>query len=221
MRNDSYFFRQPSLTQVKPVGNTLRVTGEGTITVAPDQAIIILGSTSENKSVSQAQQENAAVIRKIISAITNLGVPESAIQTVTYRVEPQYDYVEGRQVFRNYLVTHLLRITLDQIELTGRIVDSAVASGANVIQSFQFSLKDESAARNRALVLAVQNAQGKARAIANSLSVNLNETPFKIKELLPAAGPIPRQYAVETSATPIQTGMLSITAVIEAEFSYA
>lgn len=220
MKRDPQFYRQPSLSSVMPARNTLQVTGEGTISAAPDQAKIILGATTENKSVSEAQQENAAVINRIISAIANLGVPEPSIQTVTYRVEPQYDYVEGRQVFRNYLVTHLLQITLDQVELTGRVVDAAVASGANSISSIQFTLKDESAAKNRALALAVKNAQEKARAITNSLSVNLNETPYKIKELFPDGEPIPRVFAAESGATPIQTGTLSISAVVEAEFSY-
>ncbi|WP_096439317.1 SIMPL domain-containing protein [Alteribacter populi] len=201
---------------------TMKVKGEGSISTSPDQAEITIGAVTEDPTVSTAQQENAGIIGAITSSISGLGIPEDDIQTIEYRIETQYDYVDGKQVFRGYRVTHLLHITIDDIELTGQIIDTAVSAGANSISSIQFSLTNPHVIYNQALELAIQDAQRKAETIAQELGVNLDTPPKSIREVTSETTPIPYKTALYAAAesTPIQPGTLSILAKIEAEFYY-
>jgi len=201
---------------------TLTVFGEGTISATPDQVEMRLGVITQNESITTGQQENAAAIAAVIAAIQNLNVQEHQIQTVVYRIDPQYDYIEGVEVFRGYRIVHLLQITLDQVGIAGPVIDAAVNSGANSIASIQFTLEDPTIVFNQALTQAVVNARSKADTLANSLNVTLNPVPLEVKEV--AKGAISERYpmvlAAQTTPTPIQPGQLIYEVTIEVLFTY-
>ncbi|TMW70718.1 SIMPL domain-containing protein [Alteribacter natronophilus] len=202
--------------------NMIKVKGEGSVTSAPDRADVALGVVNEEMDVGTAQQENAEAIRNVIDAVTSLGVPEENIQTVEYRIDTQYDFIDGEQQFRGYRVTHMLQITLDDLDLTGQVVDDAVEAGANTISSITFSISDPASLYNEALELALRDAKGKAETIADELGVFVDEPPVTVREISPSTSPVPYQTALYAKAegTPIQPGTLTILALVETDYRY-
>ncbi|WP_332629002.1 SIMPL domain-containing protein [Halalkalibacter flavus] len=199
----------------------LKVIGEGSVTAAPDRVQILLGAITEEATVQSAQQENATIISAVIEAITGLGVPQESIQTSTYRIDPQYDFIEGEQVFRGYRVAHILQITLDQVEQSGAIIDAAVQQGANTVPSITFTFQDPSTFYQEALVEAIENANQKATIMSNTIGVSLNPIPLRVTEInKQAAVPYPTVLSAQAAVTPIQEGELTITAAVEVEFTY-
>lgn len=199
---------------------TIKVTGEASISVAPDQVTIILGVRTENQSSNQAQQENAQVINQIKQALYQLNIPQQSIQTFSYQMTAQYDYVDGKQVFRAYEVTHLLQIQLAILSMAGQVIDQAVAAGANEVVSVQYTLRNREAAVNQALVLAMQNAEEKAMAIAGSLSVQIQAVPLKVEEIL-SEGPVLYQQSMTFAVgggTQLEPGLLTIQARLNTLF---
>ncbi|WP_236784562.1 MULTISPECIES: SIMPL domain-containing protein [Alteribacter] len=216
-----YPYRYPQ-HQARNNTSKLKVKGEGSVSAAPDRANITVGAVTESTEVSEAQQENAQIISQVTSAITTLGVPEESIQTVEYRIDTQYDFVDGKQEFRSYRVTHLLQVTLDDITLTGSVIDEAVEAGANTISSISFSLSNPEVLYNQALELALQNAREKAETIAAELGVALSTPPVSVVEISPSTTPVPFQTALYATSegTPIQAGTLTILALVEVEYRY-
>lgn len=223
-------YRQPQ-SPYPPIGspslplswNTIEVTGEGTVSAAPDKAIIVLGAITENVSLTAAQNENAGAVANIVEALLNLAVPKENIQTTQYSIDIQYNYEDGKQTFRGYKVTHLLQITIDKINMTGLIVDAAVKSGANTVSNIQFTLANPEIAYNHALSLAIKNGQLKAITIAETLGVTLHPIPFRVQEISRTKEPAPYPVAAlytQIEATPIQPGQLKISALIKADFTY-
>jgi len=202
--------------------NTIEVTGEGTVSAAPDKAIIVLGVITENVSLTAAQKDNSTAAANIIAALLKLGIPKANIQTAQYSIDIQYNYVDGKQIFRGYQVTHLLQVTVDQIDLTGLIVDTAVKSGANTVRNIQFTLANPEMAYNRALSLAIRNGSIKAATIAQTLGVALHPIPCLVEESSRTHGPVPYAASLQlaSEATPIQPGELNISASIKAKFTY-
>ncbi|MFD0710976.1 SIMPL domain-containing protein [Paenibacillus sp. GCM10027626] len=202
--------------------NTIEVTGEGTVSAAPTIAIIVLGAITENVSLTAAQKENASAVTNIIEALLKLSIPKENIQTTHYSIDIEYNYEDGKQIFRGYKVTHLLQLTIDKIDLTGLIVDTAVQNGANTVSNIQFTLAHPEIAYSNALSLAIKNSLFKATTIANTLGVTLHPAPFLVQEISRTQEPIPypaTSYAM-SAATPIQPGELKITALIKANFTY-
>ncbi|GKU76335.1 hypothetical protein L3i20_v207320 [Paenibacillus sp. L3-i20] len=201
----------------------IEVVGEGTVAVAPDRTLITLGAITEGKVVQPIQSENGAIITAIIEAVTALGVPREQIQTITYDIEPQYDYETGRQVFRGYKVTHLLQIHLNDVEGTGAVIDAAVAKGANSITNISFASSEAKAAEQQALQLAVQSAAMKAKSIADTLGVALSAIPCGVRELSHGAEPVLFKGAMmaDSAATPIEPGQLTFRASVRVWYLFA
>ncbi len=63
----------------------------------------------------------------------------------------------------------LVKVTVRDLDNLGDLIDVASKSGANQINSIQFTVEDEEAYYQEALVLAMSNAKGKANAILGTM----------------------------------------------------
>ncbi|MEN8700941.1 SIMPL domain-containing protein [Bacillus infantis] len=204
--------------------NTIRVTGKGTVEAKPNKAETIFGVSAESSSLAEAQAEAAQTIAGIKAGLIRIGIPEENIQTKDYSVFPQYDFQDGKQIFRGYKAEHLLRVIVSPVEAAGRVLDAAADNGANIISSVRL-LADDGKWQKQALSLAVIDAYEKAAVIAKTLNVQLVKTPVSVTEGIIAPGqPIPReagQFVKSAAAgTSIEPGTTEITAYVTAEFVY-
>ena len=206
----------------RPNQQTVKVTGEATLQAPPDQAIITLGVQTENVDPKLAQQENSQTTSKIITALRELGIAEENIKTSDYRLDPQYDYVEGKEIFKNYKVQHMIQIKTKDIENVGSIVDSAVKHGANSVSNVRFSLANSENYYNQALTIAINNAYEKALTLTRAIEATLHPIPIQIEELSATTPPVGYQTTsyVKASTTPILPGELQITATVRVEYKY-
>lgn len=204
--------------------NIIRVFGLSKVVFQPDTAQITLGATTEGVVLEKAQQENAKIINEIISSLKEIGIPNEQIQTKNYSIFPQYDFVEGKQIFKGYKVEHLLNISVKMIEKAGLTVDTAVKNGANIISGIVFSAEHSALYEQQALSLAVIDAFKKAEVIAKTLGVQLIQTPIMINEIDRRRGePIPiqtSQFLKSEWATPIQPGTIETISEVSAEFEF-
>ncbi|WP_032123439.1 SIMPL domain-containing protein [Clostridium amazonitimonense] len=200
---------------------TMKINGVGMLKVEPNMAIIRLGVITENISLEEAQRENTLKSISVINQLYQMGIPKNQIQTASYNIEPQYDFVEGKQVFRGYKVTNILSITMKDLSRIGEVIDSATSSGANSVSNIVFDIEDPSIYYNQALNLAIRNAVTKALEVGNKLGVNVNEIPCKIiEESYSKAAPQASLLQLSAATTPILPGEISVNAKIEAIFNY-
>jgi uncharacterized protein len=199
----------------------LKVEGNGSIKVQPDTAIIIIGVTTENIQLKVAQEQNAIKANETINTLKTLGISSDNIQTQSYTIEPQYDYIDGKQVFRGYKVTHSFKITIKDMGKIGEIIDEAVASGANIVHSINFIVSEPSKYYQQALTAAIDDALVKVITIGRKLKINVSQIPVQIvEESYQNIPPQPFLLQAAGSTTPIQIGQAEITARIEAIFTY-
>lgn len=203
--------------------NIIKVKGEGEISVSPDIATVHLGIVTEGKSLLDIQQQNSNVGNKIMDTLLALGIKRDQIQTIDYRIESNYDYDQGKQIFRGYRITHILEVKLDDLTMVGKVIDTSVGAGANYVANVQFTTKFMDAYYQQALTLALTNANNKAATIANSLRVSLNPIPFLVIEGGETVQPFGNQqiaFAKSSSSTHIEPGQLIIRARVAAEYNY-
>jgi uncharacterized protein YggE len=216
------FYREAPMEGLREESYKLKLEGAGAVKTTPDIASVFLGIISEDMVLAKAQQDNAARSKKVIDSIMALGVSEKDIKTENYSIDPQYDYVEGKQVFRGYRVTNNLRITTRNIEGIGRIIDTAVNNGANVVYNVNFSLENYEGYYKRALSLAVLNAVDKAKSLEKTLAISVDKIPTEITEE-PADRIEPRElYTLKAPAasTVIKSGEIEVAAKVRAVFNY-
>jgi len=208
-----------------PSKRSLTVYGNSTLSIEPNICKITLGINTESKNVTTAQQENASTHQQVVTSILGLGVPSANIQTIDYTIFPQYDYVENKQVFKSYKVTHLLSILVETIQLAGTVIDTAVQNGANQVTSIHFDVSNRSDHYEQALQKAIKDSLSKAKAIAETLLITIDPIPVKVLEI-PSGSNVPIPLAKVSFAevggvsTNLEPGQLMIEAKVEAKFSY-
>jgi uncharacterized protein YggE len=200
----------------------INVNGKGSVKVVPDIAVVILGVVTEGKDLNAVQKENADITERVIFALSKLGIDDRDIETENYIVEPMYDYVEGKQIFRGYKVSNILRVTVREIARAGKIIDTAVRSGVNTVSSINFDISEQSGYYYQALKLAVEDAVRKAEVVSKTMGVNFDRIPVNVAE--ESYGPIPMVLGAFTESklavTPIRPKRVEIAASVKAVFKY-
>ena len=195
----------------------IQTTGEATVTTQPDRVQIDIGVVTQAGVSQTAVSENAKKLEQTLSNLRALLGPAADIRTVSYNVSPNYNYPKdgGEPTISGYTVANVVRVTLDDLGLTGKVIDEATQAGANRIQGLQFSLKDNSTVMATALKQAATEARTKADALASALGVRIVGV-LSVEENSP--GPVPIRtvsYArSEQAATPIEAGSIEVRATV-------
>jgi len=195
-------------------------TGEGVVKTAPDRVWVTIAAESRAKSPREAQRINADAMKAVLDKLKALGLPADAIRTSGYDLQPQYDYVNGRQSLREYLARNTIEVRVDEVTRAGEVLDAAVGSGATSVSGVRFDLKDRSAAEREALKKAVADARARADAAAAGAAMKVDRV-VKIEEQR-VIGPEPRPMyamarqtmAAEAAAPPMSPGELEIRATV-------
>jgi uncharacterized protein len=206
-----------------PKDYLIKVSGEGEMAIQPDSASVNLGIITESKQVITAQQKNSLEVTKVIDSLISLGITKNNIQTFDYRIESDYDYDQGKQIFRGYKITHILQVKIEDLSIVGKVVDTAVQNGVNYVSNVQFTVKDKESFYKQVLVMAVNNAIERAKTIAGTLNVSLIPTPRLIIEGGRTVQPVFNQtgaFVKGAASTQIEPGQITVKADVIAEFHF-
>ena len=210
----------PTSTASAEEAPTLTMNGIGVARIAPDVAEITLGVVTEAKDAAKAHADNAAQATRVQNAVKALGIAERDIQTTRYDFSPVYDVKDnGRSVTTGYTVTNSVVVKVRNLDNVGKVIDAALASGANRVDSLEFSASDPSAAKNAALADAARDARNKADAVAKALGVRIVRILNVYADAQPYNTPrnfMPMMMAKEAydAGTPISAGELSFEASV-------
>ena len=206
-----------------PQPKTLQVTGQGTVSAIPDEAVLLLAVQTQSTSATQASSDNAATMTNVINALVSLGISKSAIETVSYSLTPIYENKQDQTTppkILGYVARNAIQVTITDFGLVGKALDTAIGAGINEVQGIVFTLSDASyaAIEKQALQLAIQDADAKAKGIASNLGVTLvgpiSVTPGYTFQ------PAFERLTTASAQTPIQPGSLQVTANVQIVYEF-
>jgi hypothetical protein len=201
----------------------IEVSGQAIVELPADQAEISFAMETHAEDAAAAASANAEEMSRVIQGIRSAGLPGLEIETFGYSLQPQYATSDQRvRSIVGYVAYNNIRVTISDVDGVGRLIDTAVAAGANRVASIAFSASDTEPARAQALAEAVANARAQAEVIAASLGYALG-APLEIRG--GAQRPMPIMYdAVRTMqaqavTTPIEAGSQSVDANVTIRFA--
>jgi uncharacterized protein YggE len=191
----------PALAETAPP-SMISVTGEATLAVAPDQAQVDGGVTSDGKTAREASETNNAAMGKVLLALKAAGVGEKDIQTSRLSLQPQYPpNRSGPSPIVSYRASNRVTVRLRDVNKVASTIDTLVGAGANDIGGISFAVSNASKLLDEARGQAVADARRKAEIYAKAAGVALGE-PLSISEE-GSPGPMPfRKMAVGGMAMP-------------------
>ena len=204
---------------------TISVHGEGNVEAAPDRATISVAVVTREKNPSEVQNSNARAATSVINSIVALGIERKNISTGNYSFNPIYRPLEKlKREIEGYEATNSVTIIVDDLNLVGKIIDTALKNGANHVDGLEFGLRNKNSYRDEALRLAVLDAKRKAEIVAAALgksivgvrSVNVNSSSVAAPRNMKMARAVMEDAA--DFETPIESGTLTCSASVHVDF---
>lgn len=154
------------------------VTGEGSVEIAPDMAILSLTVTREADSAEAALEANSSAMGEVLAAMHAEGVEDRDLQTAGFSIQPKYFYPRPqpggeREPPRivGYTVRNSLSVRVRDITNVGVILDKSISLGVNEGGDIAFTNDDPSEALTQARTKAMKDAMAKAKTLAGAAGV--------------------------------------------------
>jgi uncharacterized protein YggE len=200
-------------------GSVIVTSGEGVVKLAPDRVWVSIAAESRAKNPRDAQRTNSEAMNAVLAKIKGTGLPEGAIRTSGYDLQPEFDYANGRQTLRGYVARNTVEIRVDDVARVGEILDLAVGSGATAVSGVRFDLKDRAGADREALRRAVADARARADAAVSGAGLHVDRV-LRIEEqraFVPEPRPVMmmRQAVnAESAQPPVAPGEIEVRATV-------
>jgi len=207
-----------TIAPVQAAEKTVTVTGEATIGVAPDTAIIRIGVSSQEKSAREAGEANARQMTSVLAAIKASGIAERDIQTSRLSLQPQYDPNKGGTArLTGFLATNQVTVRIRDIDSLPTVLDRAIAAGANEMSGIEFVVSEQSKLLDQARDDAIADARRKAELYARAAGAKLGHVVSISEE-----GPTPPQprpmQAMRAGAVPVAPGEQTLRAIVSVSY---
>lgn len=170
----AYLFEKTrSITRMETANQTVTMSGEGIISAKPTIAVVQAGLETTAKTVQEAVSVNTEKMNMFLSQLPSLGVQERDRKTISYSIQPKYEYPQNERGFPAppvlvaYTVFNTVQLKVRNLEKVGEILGSVGTAGLNQVGSFSFNIDDPSVLKAEAMEAALSNAQEKVARFAN------------------------------------------------------
>jgi uncharacterized protein YggE len=211
---------------VQPSGQAqgISVSGTGNASGAPDLALLDLGVSTEGKTVKEARDSAATAMNDVSDALKGDGVADKDIQTRQFRIEPEYQYPDGKQELIGFRVTNIVEVKVRDLDRVGEVVDDVATAGGDVVQvqGLSFTIEKPEDLRAQAREKAMADARARAEDLAGLAGVKLGK-PISVNEST-TTPPSSTFQAVPAArgageATPIEAGELEVSVTVDVLFA--
>ena len=163
--------------------SAISVSGEATVSAAPDLAQIDAGVANDAKSAKEASDANNAAMGKVLLALKGAGIPEKDYQTSRLSLQPQYapNRSNGASPVVGFRASNRVTIKIRDVTKVAGIIDTLVGAGANDIGNISFEVTQASKLLDDAREQAVTDARRKAEIYAKATGVTLG-APLSVSE---------------------------------------
>lgn len=148
--------------------STFDVSGEGSVTVAPDEARVRLGVSEEGASIAAIQERVNRVMEELAESLKDLGVDTKDIKTSNYSVNQNYQT-------KGYTARAEVVIKVRELAETSEVLDLVGKLGLEQVGGLTFGLSEqlEKESLKTAREMAIEEAKEKAQELAKLAEMKL------------------------------------------------
>ena len=204
---------------------TITVTGQGSVSHAPDLATVAATIVTSDDNSSRALSENNRRYAALLAKLGTLGISAGDVTSTSlssyFNPRPKNEMQAGQPF--GFVVTRNVSVNVAALTQTGAVIDAATAAGATQINGVSYGFRDRRAVERAALAAAVADAYAQAQAVATAAHVQIvrvlrigNESgPQRIA---PLAMSMARATAEAPVPTTISPSDLDVTSTVSATF---
>jgi uncharacterized protein YggE len=214
----------PASAQPPVLEPRVTVTGTGEIKAAPDMAVITAEASFTRKTVKEAAAETRKSMDAIVKAGRKAARSADDLRTGRLSVNPEYDWTDGKRVFRGYTASQSLEITIRDLSKVEGLTEDLFAAPVTSLGGLQMMHSAADSLRREALALAVRDARDNAAKICAAAARQCGEA---VAIRMQGAGAAPMPMYVEARAfkaadagggAQVEAGLLTFSASVEADY---
>ena len=200
---------------------TISVTGEGTVSSAPDLATISLGVTTTAATAAEAMSANSQALTAVLDRLKAAGVAPRDMQTSNLTLNPNwvsYDNGSSNKI-EGYTASNMLTVQVRALDTLGTVLDSSITDGANTLNGVTFAVSEPRPAMDEARKKAVADATARATLLVQAAGAELGPI-VSMSEQSGFAQPMPmfRMEADATGSVPTAGGEVGLNASVTIVF---
>ena len=155
---------------------TAHTTSTAVIRVQPDKATVRLGVQTFASTPRESQAQNASIVKVVLQAIRDEGIPAQDIATDHFALRPEPDYRQyGERKIVGYWTDNAVVVTLREVDKLSGVLVAALEAGATTVDDISFSTTRLRELRDQARALAVKAAMEKAQALAGAVNLSVSD----------------------------------------------
>lgn len=230
-----------------PPSTTISASGSATVSAPPDLAIVTFNLSTHGSTAEEAASSNNSIYAHFSTGMRVIGINPADVKTLSYNMNhvlppppcPPMPVVQTAQSATyaqpvppcirdpqsyGYFVYRSVSVTVHQLDLVGKVIDTAVAAGVNNVQGVSYGISDTRSLFLRALAqaIAMARAEGDAMAQAAGLhivrvqSISSGYAPPPLRTIAGVASGALNAYAVPTQINPPSS--LDVQATVSMNF---
>ncbi len=165
-----------SPSRVADENREITVTGEGEAKAQSNIAVVTVGvSTEPQSSADTATSTLAEKMNAVLKVLKDEGLEDKDFEQSDFSVQPQYDYLDGRQQLKGYIGSQNVRVRIEDTNKVGDIISKTTGAGANQIGNVTFEVGEDIERMAEAEAAAIEDAKEKAQKLADVLGVRLGK----------------------------------------------
>ena len=149
----------------------IMATGRGEARIAPTLAYVGVTVVTRARTAAEAASLNASRVASTMAALREAGLGAEHLTTMGYNLSQHYEGARNQP--SGFVARNSIRAEVRRVADLGRVIDAAIAGGANEISSVQFSSDNLPDARRSAMADAVRQARADAETIARAAGGSL------------------------------------------------
>jgi uncharacterized protein len=194
------------------------VSGEATVEVTPDLAVISTGVTSQGRTAREAGEANAKAVAPLLAALKDAGIADPDVQTSQLSIQPLRDpnrSAVGRVT--GFQASNEVTVKIRDISKVSDVIDRLLGAGANSLSGIEFLVADPATALDQARSQGMADAKHKAEIYARAAGAGLGR-PVSISEETPGPRFMRSAAAASAASTPIAVGQSTLHISVSVTF---
>ena len=179
-----------SMNAQNHVQPTVEVSGEGTVTIVPDEATITVRVENTGSDAALVKQENDKTISNVFAFLKKMKIEDKYVKSEYIRLSKNYEY--NTKTY-NYAANQSISIQLKDLKKYEELMNGLLQTGINRIDNVSFASSKEEGLESQARKKAIENAKMKATEYAGVLGQSIGKA-VRISEFNQANTPQPMMY---------------------------
>ncbi|MDO5352499.1 MAG: SIMPL domain-containing protein [Succinatimonas sp.] len=200
----------------------LSVKGYAEVKVVPDVVNLNFTVSDTKKKSADAYKSVETRVATFANALSEFD-KEKSLEIISENISvfPQYTYKENKSVFAGYKASRSVTVKTSDFAKISKITELAMQSGVDIVDSFNYEIKDPKALQLKADKLAILDAKDKAKLLSEGFDTKIVKTcslKFANEGVRPVMRMMSANIDLASESAPYSPQDQTISSTVMAEF---